>query len=109
MNFEIGNVYIAFVKFDDKKGGKVRPILVWNHHKNLVFYKITTKFVKKSKSIEKKYFPIFDWRELGFPRASYVDTTKYYPIEYLEEVDDIQYLTKISAYDKKRFDDFINS
>lgn len=54
------------VEFVERKGGKVRPVLVTEHENNLLtFYLLTTQYKSKSPYIKEQYYQIKDWQQPG--------------------------------------------
>lgn len=69
------DITTGFVRFVEKKDGKVRPLLVIKvSGDEVLVYRITSKYQNKSDNIRRNYFPIFKWREAGLDRPSYIDT-----------------------------------
>ena len=64
-------IKIAFVKYDHT--GKFRPVLVLESDPLITIWRITSKYLNKSRQIQKQYFPLFNWKILGLDRFSYVD------------------------------------
>lgn len=72
---DIVDIYVGFV---DKKGGKYRPVLIIKLTEDTAWLlKITSKYLNKSEFIRKYYYPIFDWKEYGLDKASFVDTKSF--------------------------------
>lgn len=66
-------IYTAYVSWIT--GGKRRPILVVKDKIDTIrFYKITTKYQKKSSRIKANYYKMHDWKEEGLNKQSYIDT-----------------------------------
>lgn len=69
------NLKTYFVYYANKPGGKPRPLLIHiTKHNRVAIWKLTTKYVHKSKYIKPFHFPLFHWYEYGLNRPSYIDT-----------------------------------
>ena len=66
-------IKIAWISFRNKNGGKSRPVLVHFSNQYVNIWKITSKYLNKSKYIKQQYFPIFKWHPYGLNKTSYVD------------------------------------
>lgn len=97
-------LYWAYVRFTDRKGGKTRPVLyIRQTATDYIILRISSKFANKSKTIQKKYVEIKDWKYANLPKPSWVDTVKIYELpiskttlEYIEQLSsrDLQELSK---------------
>lgn len=77
MIIKTNDIFIVYVSFVDKEGGKRRPVLIIdNDEKSITFFKITTKFKNKSSRIKNNYYPLAEWFKSGLASMSYVDTGK---------------------------------
>lgn len=67
-------IYLAEIPYEDNNQVKYRPALVVSVLKNeVVVFKITSKYLNKSKKIKHYYYPIKDWQRAGLNKPSYVD------------------------------------
>lgn len=67
-----------FVAYTEKKGGKTRPVLVIKlTNERAWLLKITSQYLRKSEQIRKYYYPIFNWKEYGLTKESFIDTKSY--------------------------------
>ncbi|WCG35989.1 toxin-antitoxin system, toxin component, MazF family protein [Companilactobacillus farciminis] len=106
------DILIFFVAFVDTKGGKKRPILVTKVNQNdIVFFSMTSKYSNKSKTIQKQYYPIINWKESGLNKPTFIDignirktqiddTIKLEKIGSLTIQDKIQLAAFIAEYKK---------
>lgn len=68
------DVAMCYVKFIQNNKGKKRPIFVIDSNEDdLTFFNITSKYSEKSDKIREKYVPLFDWKDEGLSKPSYVD------------------------------------
>lgn len=77
-SFDVVSTYIAYVQ--DARNGKRRPVLVLrslNNGKILRVLVITSKYHNKSHQIQKRYYPIHNWKQCGLSKPSYIDITKH--------------------------------
>lgn len=75
------DLYIANIPFDDVSKSKLRPALVVDVYGEYVLvFKITSKYVSKSNTVRKFYYPIKYWKEAGLLKKFYVDIHKNYRI-----------------------------
>ena len=89
-------------------GGKSRPIYVINDDgEKIRFYKITSKYINKTNSIKRMYFPINDWKASGLYKPSYIDTITVGCL--LKKKFKIKYVGKLSSKDAKRFVEFLEN
>ena len=103
-------IYGRFVAFQDKPGGKIRPVLVIDSSEEVVsFLRITTKFANKSEYFQKRYWKISDLTAAGLNRESYIDTTKVYRMPTGAFHDCAKYFGQLSYADVKTFTAFIKS
>ena len=74
-------LYIANIPFDEQKGEKIRPALVIDITLDEVLvFKITSKYMDKSITLPRLYYPINQWRQAGLKTPSYVDTHQIYAL-----------------------------
>lgn len=69
---EEGQVFLAYIKFKDKKGGKERPIIIMKDPETdkLLAFKVTSRIDKK---LNHKYgYLVEDWKEAGFLKPSII-------------------------------------
>ena len=102
-----GDVCIAFVTYGNSSLGKHRPVVIWNYQDRQVFFKVTSKFNNKSDKIRSRYFPIFDWYDIGLNKPSYIDCNSY--ISLNEASFQIEPFTRLTGKDIRRFDKYIKS
>lgn len=70
---KINDLYTAYVSWAG--GGKRRPVLVLNvDKKNVLVFKVTTKYKDKPVNIKKHYYAIQDMTSTGLYKQSYIDT-----------------------------------
>ena len=73
---KINDITTGFVKYIESVDGKVRPLLVVDITNNeALVYKITSKYKDKPEKTRINYFPIFQWKQAGLIKPSYIDTT----------------------------------
>ena len=102
-----GNIYYAFVNYDRQKKGKFRPVLVWEINNTKLVFKITSKYKNKPLEIQKRYFPIFDWKAIGLPKQSFVDCNGFWKLSHFKE-SDFEYITQFSKQTTKSFEKFVS-
>ncbi|MCV3740757.1 toxin-antitoxin system, toxin component, MazF family protein [Lentilactobacillus hilgardii] len=69
------SVVFAYVRFQEKTGGKLRPVLIFKMPgRTEVAFKITSKYKNKSQKIKRMYYEIKYWQEAGLRKPSWVDT-----------------------------------
>ena len=74
---EKDDIITLYLAYSDTASGKIRPVLILDiNEKNIIVFKITTKYKNKSNSIKKNYYKIIDWKESGLDRQSYIDTNQ---------------------------------
>lgn len=101
-------IYGRFVSFQDKPGGKIRPVLVIDSADGVVsFLRITTKFANKSEYFQKHYWKINDLKTAGLSRESYIDTTKVYKMPTVTFHDGAKFFGRLSYSDVRSFTEFI--
>lgn len=72
---KLNDLTTHFMVYADKQVGKVRPVLVVAiDEKQVLVYKITSKYQKKSPQVKHKYFEVTDWQQSGLTRPSWIDT-----------------------------------
>ncbi len=60
---EIVTIYVAYAQGN---GGKRRPVLIVGvYPKTFLLYRMTTKYIDKSRRIQAQYYPLKDWRTSG--------------------------------------------
>jgi len=70
----IFDIFIAYVSWDNN--GKHRPVLVIEQQEAILsVFNITTQYAGKSKSVQRNYFKIIDWRQAGLDKQSFIDTS----------------------------------
>ncbi len=73
------DIYIANVPFDEGISSKLRPALVIKiEQEQVMVFKVTSQYQKKSAQIKKLYYPIKEWQQAGLKKQSYIDTHKLY-------------------------------
>jgi hypothetical protein len=98
-------IYIAHISWGE--GGKNRPVLIFFvDDEYLLIYPITSQYEHKSEAIKAKYFEIFDLKEAGLSKTSYVDTGNMLQIKKSTLTNKIP-LGKLSENDKLRFLSFL--
>lgn len=104
----INEIVTLYVAYTDGNGGKKRPVLVLQDvDERLTFYKITSKFNKKSNSIKKQYYQIIQWKESGLRKQSYIDTGQILRIEK-KSIGPITEIGELTNIDIQGLADFIN-
>jgi hypothetical protein len=99
-------IFVAYVSWGT--GGKKRPVLVLSiSNKNVIAFKITTKYDNKSVYIRSRYFAIINWKEAGLENPSYIDTNNKVKIP-LNNVDVENRVGKLSKRDKKNLIKFLS-
>ncbi|HJG17693.1 type II toxin-antitoxin system PemK/MazF family toxin [Limosilactobacillus vaginalis] len=108
------DIYIADVPFDEENGSKVRPALVLRVRDGWVnVFKVTSQYQNKSAKIKRLYYPIYEWKQAGLKKQSYVDTHRTYslpekfifsrkPIGKLTELDRIKLFEFIQSVRKNK-------
>lgn len=105
MNF--GNVFLAYLKYDDLTGGKTRPVLYIEQADGYYYvYKITSKFQNKSSRIRAKYYKINDWQQSGLKKESWIDCNKRYKLPMQRAK--LRHIGQLTKLDLKRLLAFIN-
>jgi hypothetical protein len=98
-------IYIAYISW--KKGGKRRPVLVFEQFAQVFsLYAITSQFENKSEAIRAKYFKINDWRKAGLLKQSYVDTNRKLELP-LSVIDEREPIGALTDDDKQRLTEFL--
>ena len=110
-------IKIGYAKYvQNPNFGKWQPLLIHYNGKNISLWRITTKYLTKSKLIRSGYFPLFHWHPLGLNYPSYVDVrseikvpiliykrTKLFrrpSVWYLNDNDSIQFCRFIKRFTK---------
>lgn len=108
------DIYIADVPFDEENGSKVRPALVLRVRDGWVnVFNVTSQYQNKSAKIKRLYYPIYEWKQAGLKKQSYVDTHRTYslpekfifsrkPIGKLTELDRIKLFEFIQSVRKNK-------
>ena len=98
---DISTAYISF-----PGGGKRRPVFIISDKNGIVrFYKITTKYAKKSAAIKEMYFPINHWHEAGLRKQSYIDTITVGRINKNDF--DLRVIGRLTPEDARMFEYFL--
>lgn len=99
------DIFTAYISWPG--GGKRRPAYVIDDNEGVIsFYKITTKYQKKSDKIKKKYFKIRQYQEAGLKYQSYIDTITLGKLKKKEA--SIKYLGQLTDEDEERFMNFLS-
>ncbi|GHU51740.1 MazF family toxin-antitoxin system [Clostridia bacterium] len=102
----IFDIYLAYMSFDEDKGGKERPVLVVDIDDGLaVVYNVTSQYGGKSEYIRSKYYPLKDWKQAGLLKQSYVDTVK---ARYIEQSVCTKSIGTLTETDKTGLIAFLN-
>lgn len=76
----VGDIWLAYVEFADRPGGKVRPALVVSLHdeKDRI---IAAKITASANWAESEYIAIPHWEEYGLRKPSYVQLSPLFAIK----------------------------
>lgn len=104
--YDVVTLYVAYSKGDS---GKRRPILIVHHdEEGIEFYRLTSKYNKKSKYIQAHYYEIKDWEEVGLVKQSWIDIGKRLWLP-TDEIDKIYKMGKLTLRDKELLAYFIEN
>lgn len=104
--YDVVTLYIAF---SEGERGKRRPILIVHRdEEGIEFYRLTSKYVKKSKYIQSHYYKIKDWEEVGLVKQSWIDIGKRLWLP-MNELDKIIKIGKLTLRDKEQLVSFIEN
>lgn len=74
--YQSGECFLAYVNFNEKKGGKVRPVvLIHDKEENQFFACSVTSQINKPKN-QKYGYIVKDWKEAGLDRPSIIKCNK---------------------------------
>lgn len=102
---DVGYMYLAYI---EGTGGKRRPVFVSKKDGEFVeVFKITSQYEDKSTFIQKQYYPIKEWAEIGLTKPSYIDirSNVQLPIEKIH----FDKIGELTVNDTTNLTDFIYS
>jgi len=101
---EVVSVYVSFFA---GAGRKRRPVLIMRKQLDQVLYfRLTSKYGTKSPKIQRQYYPIQDWRQIGLKKATYVDIGQLLAVD-LRDLDGVWPIGKLSLSDRIGLNQFI--
>lgn len=103
---DVASVYVAY---EDKRGGKNRPVLIIeDNNDSVTFYKITSKYGNKSNAIKRNYFSIDDWKLVGLNKRSWIDLNKIKSITKNNNIANFKKIGELTINDSLRLYEFLN-
>lgn len=74
--YQSGECFLAYVNFNEKKGGKVRPVvLIYDNEENQFYAFSVTSQINKPKN-QKYGYIVKDWKEAGLDKPSIIKCNK---------------------------------
>lgn len=105
----LSDIATAYVLYVNTRGGKRRPVfIIEDEPEKLTFYRITTKFAKKSATIQRQYFKITDLKAAGLNKQSWIDVGNPM-IVAKSRLGNIQKIGHLSSYDEKGLSIFLDN
>lgn len=102
------DIVMLSVQFDEGNASKYRPAYIIKlDGEEVLFYKVTSQYEKKSEAIQEKYFEIVDWVEAGLKKRSWIDTVSVRSVN--EKETRISFAGIMSAKDKERLAEFLEN